>query len=129
MPAYSHPYNAKDYFPAMPMAAISVSGIEADDPLEEIVALVDSGADATMIPVDILQRVGALYHEPRIMRGVTGHRLTVDIYLVHVQIGPYRIAGIEAIGMLNTTEAIIGRDVLNQLELTLHGPAHELWLA
>ncbi len=27
------------------------------------------------------------------------------------------------------SEAILGRDVLNQLELTLNGPAQETWVA
>ncbi len=27
------------------------------------------------------------------------------------------------------SETILGRDVLNQLELTLNGPAQELWVA
>jgi hypothetical protein len=26
------------------------------------------------------------------------------------------------------SEAIIGRDVLNELEITFNGPAHELWI-
>lgn len=112
----------------MPVAEVRITGVEAGDPSAAVLALVDSGADATMIPVDVLNRVGALYHQPRTMRGVTGHRITVDVYLVHVEIGSYRIAGVEAIGMLNSSETIIGRDVLNELEITLHGPANELWI-
>lgn len=52
----------------------------------------------------------------------TGHAQTVNLYLVEVQIGSYKIPGIRAVG-LKTTEAILGRDVLNQLIITLDGIA------
>ncbi len=129
MPAATFAYNTRDFSPAMPVLDISVSGIRQGGPIADTVALVDSGADATMFPVDLLERVRARFHETKTMRGVTGHRVDVDTYLVTIQVGPYRIAGVEAIGMEESTEVILGRDVLNQLEITLVGPAHELWLA
>ena len=129
MPSVSFPYNTLDYKPAMPVMEITVSGLRRSDPAMRVVALVDSGADTTMLPVNLLQHVKAGFHETRTMRGVTGHRVSIDTYFVTVTVGPHLIAGVEAVGMVENTEIILGRDVLNQLEITLHGPAHELWVA
>lgn len=129
MPSATFPYNNQTFSPAMPVMLITVSGLRRNDPVAQVEALVDSGADATMLPADLLQRVKAGFHETRTMRGVTGHRVAVDTYFVTIRVGPYEIDGIEALGMVEGTEAILGRDVLNQLQITLHGPAHELWIA
>lgn len=113
----------------MPTVEIVVTGPDSRARRTSLVAQVDSGADVTMLPREILRQANARYLVTRSMRGVTGHRMSVDTYLVSIQIGPHRIMGIQAVSMLEGAEAIIGRDVLNQLEITLHGPAQELWVA
>ncbi len=55
--------------------------------------------------------------------------MPVDTYFTVVKIGPYVVRGIKAVAIPTGSEAILGRDVLNQLEITLNGPAQELWLA
>ncbi len=86
-------------------------------------AFVDSGADATMIPITVLQTTGARYIETRQMRGVIGISYTVDLYLVTIHIGPHTIPAIRAVAAAPDGEAIVGRDVLNQLVVTLNGLA------
>lgn len=54
------------------------------------------------------------------MINASGYTETVNLYLVEVQIDSYKIPGIRAVG-LKTTEAILGRDVLNHLIITLNG--------
>ena len=75
-----------------------------------------------MLPITTLQTIGARYVETRQMRGVTGVALTVDLYVVIIQIGRQVIHAIRAVATQDD-EAIIGRDVLNQLVVTLNGPA------
>ena len=89
----------------------------------------DTGADATMIPVNILAPAGARYVEQQRMRGLVGDAVTVNLYLTAVHIGEHIIHGIRAIGVAPGSEAIIGRDVLNQLEVALNGPALETWIS
>jgi hypothetical protein len=74
-----------------------------------------------MFSVDVLRKIGAQYLETRQLRGIVGSPQTVSLYLVELQIGTYRIAGIKAVAAKTGTEAIIGRDVLNQLIVTLDG--------
>lgn len=88
-----------------------------------LTALIDTGADACILPIDILMEIGAVYLETRQLYGITGHTLSVNLYLLEVQIGPHRMPGIRAVAAKPGAEAILGRDVLNQLILTLDGIA------
>ncbi|MBE2202471.1 MAG: aspartyl protease family protein [Anaerolinea sp.] len=124
MAVYSHDYDGDVYDPAAPIVEIVVSHTSPGGLAETLSALVDSGADATMLPINILTRVGARFLETRQMRGVTGHRLVVDTYLVTIRLGPHTLHGIQSVAMREGIEAVVGRDVLNQLEVVLNGPAN-----
>lgn len=114
------------YDPAAPVILIGLSPSGEAAIRRQVSALLDSGADATMIPVDILSNAGARYVEQRQMRGVTGESVRVNLYLTAVHIGDPVVYGIRAIAMPPGSECIIGRDVLNQLDVNLNGPAHEV---
>lgn len=126
MPLYSYTYDSDAYNPAAPVVEIVVQRTVPGGPEERLLALVDSGADATMLPFPVLSRVGARFLETKQMRGVTGLRLEVEIYLITIRLETHTLYGIEAVAMRRGAEAIVGRDVLNQLEVTLNGPAHVL---
>jgi predicted aspartyl protease len=117
------------YEPAAPVVPIGLSPSGEEVARQQVQALVDSGADATMIPIDILKAAGARYVQQRRMRPVVGEPVTVNLYLTAVQLGDHVIHGIRAIARPAGSESIIGRDVLNQLEVTLIGPAHEVWIS
>ena len=80
---YSHPYNSQDYDPAAPVVEIKLLNSSNN---KEIVltALIDSGADASMIPFSALATIEARYLETRRMRGITGRSLTFDTYLATI---------------------------------------------
>lgn len=88
---YTYDYDL-DYLPAMPMVTIQIGKPDAEANVA-FSALVDSGADATMIPVSLQF---AHYHRTRI----------------------------DVVGNQETDEAIIGRDILNHLVVTLDGLAN-----
>ena len=118
-------YNAH-YDPAAPVMEITIRGVDSGANQTTLTALVDSGADGTMIPLDILQTVWATFVERRTMRGVTGERVRVNLYAIIVSVGAHSIYGIRAVAIPSGSEAIIGRDVLNQLIVTLNGLAHSI---
>jgi hypothetical protein len=89
-----------------------------------IEGLIDSGSDATQIPARILRAVGARETDQRWARDLSGVRYPVDMYMVQLTIGSLLLYGIEVIGKERTDEVIIGRDVLNQMIVTLNGLAH-----
>ena len=111
------------YHPAASFMDIEVDGYSDTFGRQTIWAMVDSGADATMIPLRVLEAVGASYKETLWMRGTAGGRIEVDLYFVAIRLGSQVIHGLHVIGTPANQEAVIGRDVLNQLVVTLNGPA------
>lgn len=94
----------------------------------EISALVDSGADATMIPLHYIQQLGAKIQEKRWMSGVAGGRHSVGLYVLYLQVGTFG-AYVPVIGDPINSEVIVGRDVLNRLVITLDGLAETVEIA
>lgn len=108
---------------------VGISRSRTDIVRAEVVAIVDTGADATMIPLAVLRQVSGRPVEQGRVRGILGDPVTVNLYLIAIHIGRYVVHGIRAVALRDNREPILGRDVLNQLELTFNGPAQELWLA
>lgn len=111
------------YDPPAPVIEVEIDGYVAALGQRKLRALVDSGADATMIPVQVLTAVGAAYQDTLWMRGVTGARVEIDRYLVAIRIGAQLIHGLSVIGAPEEADAVLGRDLLNQLIVVLDGPA------
>lgn len=111
------------YHPAAPCVEIEIYGYDASLGTRSIWAMVDSGADATILPVSLLNAIGADYKETAWMSGTAGGRIEVDLYSANVRIGPITTNGVHVIATADANEAIIGRDVLNQLVVTLNGHA------
>ncbi|MBK8904491.1 MAG: retroviral-like aspartic protease family protein [Anaerolineaceae bacterium] len=121
---YTYEYD-NDYSPAMPVVDIVIGRAMGAASLA-LKALVDSGADATIIPVHSLQEIRARRSRKMWMSGTTGGRVLVDLYQVSLQLGPLTQALLEVVGSTQNDEVIVGRDVLNHLTVTLNGPAHSV---
>jgi len=128
MKVHTHSYSGL-YNPPAPLIEVGVRGPGQDSREVRVTALVDSGTDATMLPIQVLRSVGARYVQTRYVRGVTGTRQVADTFLAVVRIGSATIPIPEAVAVVRGEEAILGRDVLNQLVITLDGPALALEIA
>lgn len=113
----------RSYSPAFPGFALTIAGTETSRQ-QDVWGLIDSGSDATQIPMQILRTVGARKLDQRWAKDLSGIRYPVTIYAVQLVIDSLVLYGIEAIGREGTNEVIIGRDVLNQLIVTLNGLAY-----
>ena len=122
MALYTHDYS-RDYQPSAPVVEVGLSQPESAANEIQLTAFLDTGADATLIPIGALRQTSARYVETLFMHGVANIRVPVDTYLVTVRIGPHTIHGIRAVAGGENAEAIVGRDVLNQLIVTLNGLA------
>lgn len=120
---YSQDYNNQDYNPSMPVITIGVSKPGGKTAAATLEAIIDTGADGTLIPLNILTAAGAKLIDSAHLRGITGHREPVALYLATIHIGPIQIHGVRVAAMLPDDEAILGRDVLNKLEILLNGYA------
>lgn len=112
------------YDPSAPFIEISIDGYNpAHDPMT-VTAFVDSGADGTMLPVDMLEAIDAEYVGTVILRGTAGGRKRLDRFMVRVRIGSHLIHAVKVAASLRGSEPIIGRDILNHLVVTLNGSAY-----
>ena len=115
--------------PALPVLEIEIEGYQAPYSRQRLTAIVDSGADSTALPRPALVACGAAYRDTVRMRGVTGVSRQVDRFLTMIHIGEVTVRGIYAVALPAGSDPLLGRDALNQLVLTLNGPAHVIELA
>lgn len=87
-------------------------------------AIIDTGADSTLVPLDVLEQIAAPHIDQAYLRGITGTREPIDVYLITVQIAGVTISGVRAAALHAGASTILGRDVLNQLHLALVGTAN-----
>ena len=125
MAHYSHGYD-DTYDPSMPVIEVIVRDIITSAYGGPMTAIVDSGADGCLAPINVLQDLNLLPIRRARMRGVSGIGLSVEVFLVSLQIGPIILKGVRVIGDRHGNELIVGRNVLNQLIVTLDGLAGEV---
>lgn len=110
--------------PSLPVVEIGVRRIGADaSERVNLTALIDSGADATILPVRILTQIKAPRVDLRRLRGAYGPSFEVNLHEVAIQIGPFFIGKIYAVADPQNAEIVLGRDTLNQFIVTLNGLA------
>lgn len=123
MSVYSFSYD-RGYDPAMPVVEVRLLSPHSQASFGPITAVIDSGADGTMIPENYLDEIGALSVGTAVMSGIWGHKQRVNLYIITLQIGAMSLHGIHAAGVPEGADFILGRNTINQLEITLNGPAH-----
>ena len=122
MSQYSHEYDTS-YDPPLPVVEIFLKDLGSDARSDPLIAIVDSGADACLIPIRLLHELNLLPVRRATMRGISGESVPVEVFLLSVEIGSITIPGVRVIGDRHGHELIIGRDVLNQWIVTLNGLA------
>ena len=121
MAVYSFDYDFR-YNPSAPVVQVEIGSSHSPKTII-LSALLDTGADATMLPKRILKQLHAPLVDTRVLRTVTGLRTIVNLYRVSFRIGPYHLPNLRVVAMDSPDEAILGRDLLNQLVITLNGLA------
>jgi len=117
---FTYSYN-EEYIPAFPVAEVEISGKEGK--VVAVTGLVDSGSDATMIPLKYLQEVRARKGSRKRVHVLGNHSYVTDSYHVTLQLAGITVR-LVVLGDRLHDQVIIGRDVLNYLVVTLNGVAH-----
>ncbi|MDR7555588.1 MAG: hypothetical protein QN157_08280 [Armatimonadota bacterium] len=95
------------------------------EPATAVAALVDSGADVTVLPDGLPQALRLPQVGEVTVRGVAG-TARVPVFAAEVEVaGGRRIAEVVGVG----GEVLLGRDLLNQWVVTLDGPRRSLQVA
>ena len=107
------------YHPSLPIVEITVKNSTQEHQQVTLKALVDSGADGTMIPLHTLKQIKATQTGWIQLKAIPGISYRVPVYTVRLAfgttpVGVFRVAGDKQNGMM-----ILGRDVLNLFVVTL----------
>lgn len=113
---------SRNYFPSAPIIEVTLIAVAEALRVGPLPALVDSGADGTIIPINHLNEIHAPPTEEMVIRSQWGERYRVMLYLVDMQIGDLTFPGLEVAGDEIANEIIVGRDILNRLRILLNGP-------
>ncbi len=119
---YAHDYDSA-YSPAMPVVEVSLQHAETGARVGKLTAIVDSGADSCILPIKYLDAIGSEPIRKTQMVGVVSIGFRVEVHLLILHLGPLTVYGVEAVADKQNGEAIIGRNVINQLVVTLNGIA------
>ena len=106
------------------MAEIQLRPVGKENNGVSMKVIVDSGADATIIPKQYLETASIDKGGRARMRWGNHASQTYDVYLAVIEIGPFQFSGIRVLADERHNEPVLGRDVLNHLALTLNGPAN-----
>lgn len=113
------PYDSA-YDPPAPVCEITLT-VASTGRRTSIFAMIDTGADATLVPVSYLNQIAARRVFEASLRSQWGERRRVYLYLVDLQVAGLNLPGVYVVGDEMGDEAVLGRDVLNRLRLLLDG--------
>lgn len=108
--------------PPIPTADIWLAVPDSYDWHGPYTAVIDSGADLTIVPLALLRQFNAPYLKGATLRTQWSQRQPVGLYEVDLRLGELVFPGIDVAGDVASTEILLGRNVLNRLDLRLEGP-------
>jgi predicted aspartyl protease len=112
----------RSYSPAAPVVNIQIGVPGEAVNNTEYPAFIDTGADGTIIPSAYLRQFDIEPDSQRYLRSQWGDRRTVDVYLMDIVVNTIHLSPVEIVADELGNEIILGRNVLNQLIITLDGP-------
>lgn len=119
---YTYDYDAS-YAPSLPVIEVEVKPFAQKRESTQLMAMIDSGSDGTLVPLRVLRQMNARKTGQVAMRSITGARSIVDIYEVTIGLGPHLFPKVRVAADKHNDMIILGRDVLNQIIVTLNGLA------
>jgi hypothetical protein len=124
MPAY----DAVRFSPPAPLAAVELRDAATGKTWPNVPMLLDTGADVTLLPRECVNRLELTIDPANVyeLMGFDGTRTkAVAVYLDLIFVG-LRFRG--RFLLIDQPEGILGRDILNHLNVSFHGP-RLLWEA
>ena len=116
----SYPYNTKAVIP-FPVLPIVVYQVEGGAITKEKSAYIDTGADATLVPADLLENADLDEIYTAELRSHWGEPRTVSVYLVDLEVAGELLPAVDVIADDRSKDILLGRNVLNQFILLLDG--------
>lgn len=114
----------KTHYPAIPVLEVYLGYPAGNLSLGPLVAIVDTGADGTLIPQGLLDQIETPIIDTVRIRSHWGEWRHVMVFTVDMGFGDLCLPAVDVIGDETGTDIILGRNVLNRLKLLLDGPKH-----
>lgn len=118
-------YDGALFSPPAPAISIEVRSpaFTTNSYAEHILALIDTGADGTLIPWSIIERLNLQkVAEAKVSGYDQKDSRLAPVYSAHLTIPHLKPLIIRAIPIESDDYAIIGRDIINKYRLDLNGP-------
>jgi predicted aspartyl protease len=107
----------------MPICTLYL-GVGGQEPrLGPLDAVIDTGADITVVPLLYLRQLGVKAVSQGTARALWGDRRVVQLYTVSLRLDRLHLRALQVMADVQGDEIILGREVLNRLHLVLDGPA------
>jgi len=119
-------YYSRSESPPAPYVLVTITRPDGASVAADLPAKVDSGADRTVIPEALVERLKLEPIEQREFEGLGGNRITLSLYEVSITIRGCAAVSIIAAGSPGEPYPLLGRDLLNSFHLTLDGPNQKL---
>lgn len=116
------PFSTVRYSPPVPVLPVQFNLIDGSASTEVLEAIVDTGADMTLVPARIMRQLEAIGVLETQLVSQWGDSHPVTLYLIDLNIDDLRLPGVYVAADDTATEIILGRNVLNKLPLFLDGP-------
>ena len=107
----------------MPVLDLSLSTPGSNGWNGPFTAVVDSGADFTIVPLALLKPLDAPVVRPATLSSQWQDKRSVYVYEVDLRIGTMILSAIDVAGDPFSDDVLLGRNVLNRLDLRLEGPS------
>ena len=118
-----HPYSTR-YQPAFPSVPVVLHNGDKGLRTGAENALLDTGSDGSLVPISFLRQISAPALTDTRIRSHWGEWRPAQLFVVDVELNSVKLPGVFVVGDEQGNEIILGRNVLNKLQLMLDGPAN-----
>src|SRR5262245_36977819 len=115
--------------PAAPYVYVILRPPSEDGPSREVPALVDTGADTTVVPLEVVEALDLPQIGVVRTAGFGGRVDLIPSHLVRLRVRGLAESAVKVLASPDESYVLLGRDVLNQFRLTLDGPGLALEIA
>jgi len=121
-------YQSAGYLFPIPVLTVRFFKLGEAAASDSYAAIVDTGADMTNAPAEILEKLQAQAVQETNMVSQWGDVHPVVLYLVDLEVEGQLFPGVMVAGDEKTDEIILGRNLLNRLPIFLDGPRQQTYL-
>jgi predicted aspartyl protease len=112
-----------NHVPAAPICEIYLGAGGGEPSFGPYKALIDTGADISVIPLPLIREISAQQVGRDRARSIWGDARTVTVYAVSLRIEHLHLRALRVVADEQSDEVVLGRNALNRLRLVLDGVA------